>query len=83
MKREDIQEYLDCNGFEALTSFDGTKYYNEETVISITLEVLKNCSIPVVVGRSEQLLAYTEWLKKQGLLNATVSKLIVKKYESK
>ncbi len=36
-----------------------------------------------VVGRSEQLLAYTEWLKKEGLLNATVSKLIVKKYQSK
>jgi hypothetical protein len=55
MKREDIKEYLDCNGFEALTSFDGTKYYNEETVISIALEVVKNCSIPAVVGRSEQL----------------------------
>ena len=55
MKREDIQEYLDCNGFEVLTSFDGTKYYNEETVISIALEVVKNCSIPAVVGRSEQL----------------------------
>jgi len=39
--------------------------------------------IPDVVGRSEQLLAYTEWLKKEGLLNATVSKLIVKKYQSK
>jgi len=36
-----------------------------------------------VVGQSEQLLAYTEWLKKEGLLNATVSKLIVKKYQSK
>ena len=36
-----------------------------------------------VVGRSEQLLAYTEWLKNKGLLNATVSKLIVKKYQSK
>jgi len=36
-----------------------------------------------VVGRSEQLLAYTEWLKKEGLLNATVTKLIVKKYQSK
>jgi hypothetical protein len=36
-----------------------------------------------VVGRSEQLLAYTEWLKKQGFLNATVSKLIVKKYVNK
>lgn len=46
MKKEDIQQYLDCNGFEALTSFDGTKYYNEKTVISIALEVVKNCSIP-------------------------------------
>ena len=36
-----------------------------------------------VVGLSEQLLAYTEWLKKEGLLNATVSKLIVKKHQSK
>ena len=36
-----------------------------------------------VVGRSEELLAYTEWLKKEGLLNATVSKLIVKKYQRK
>ena len=35
------------------------------------------------VGQSGQLLAYTEWLKKEGLLNATVSKLIVKKYLSK
>lgn len=55
MTREDIQEYLDCNGFEALTAFDGTKYYNEKTVISIALEVVKNCSIPDVVGQSEQL----------------------------
>lgn len=55
MKKEDIQEYLDCNGFEALTAFDGTKYYNEKTVISIALEVVKNCSIPDVVGQSEQL----------------------------
>jgi hypothetical protein len=36
-----------------------------------------------VVGLSEQLLAYTEWLKKEGLLNTTVSKLIVKKYIGK
>jgi hypothetical protein len=55
MKREDIKEYLDCNGFEALTSSDGTKYYNEEVVINIALEVVKNCYIPAVVGRSEQL----------------------------
>ena len=48
MKKYDIQEYLDCNGFEALTSSDGTKYYKEETVISIALEVVKKCSIPDV-----------------------------------
>lgn len=35
------------------------------------------------VVRSEQLLTYTEWLKKRGLLNATVSKLIVKSYIGK
>lgn len=51
--------------------------------ISELEEVVKNCSIPAVVGQSEQLLAYTEWLKKEGLLNATVTKLIVKKYQSK
>lgn len=43
----------------------------------------QQCNIANVVGRSEQLLAYTEWLKKEGLLNATVTKLIVKKYQSK
>jgi glutathionylspermidine synthase len=42
MKREDIKEYLDCNGFEALTSSDGTKYYNEEVVINIALEVVSH-----------------------------------------
>ena len=46
-------------------------------------EQLTNCNKADVVGQSEQLLAYTEWLKKEGLLNATVSKLIVKKYQSK
>ena len=48
MTKEDIQEYLDCNGFEALTHVDGNKYYDEKTVISIALEVVKNCCIPVV-----------------------------------
>ena len=43
----------------------------------------KQLIIADVVGRSEQLLAYTEWLKKEGLLNATISKLIVKKYVGK
>lgn len=51
MTKEDIQEYLDCNGFEALTAFDGTKYYNEKTVLSIALEIVKNCSIPNVSNR--------------------------------
>ena len=49
MKKEDVQEYLDCNGFEALTHVDGNKYYDEKTVISIALEVVKNCSIPNVM----------------------------------
>ncbi len=52
-------------------------------LLNDTIKAVKNCSIPAVVGRSEQLLAYTEWLKKEGLLNATVTKLIVKKYQSK
>lgn len=46
------------------------------------IEARKQLALYNVVGRSEQLLAYTEWLKKQGLLNATISKLIVKKYVS-
>jgi hypothetical protein len=45
--------------------------------------IKKALSLHNVVRQSEQLLAYTEWLKKEGLLNATVSKLIVKKYQSK
>jgi len=45
--------------------------------------LVKKLNIAVVVQQSEQLLDYTEWLKKEGLLNATVSKLIVKKYQSK
>ena len=53
------------------------------TAVEFAIELVKNCSIFNVVGQSEQLLAYTEWLKKEGLLNATVSKLIVKKYQSK
>ena len=46
------------------------------------IEARKQLALCNVSGRSEQLLAYTEWLKKQGLLNATISKLIVKKYVS-
>lgn len=34
MTKEDIQEYLDCNGFEALTHLDGNKYYDQKTVIT-------------------------------------------------
>ena len=46
-------------------------------------DLVKFCNLHFVSQRSEQLVAYTEWLKKEGLLNATVSKLIVKKYQSK
>ena len=45
--------------------------------------VKNNGVLDDVIKQSEQLLAYTEWLKNEGLLNATVSKLIVKKYQSK
>ena len=60
----------------------------EEITMSKFAEILNECAnealrIHNVVGQSEQLLAYTEWLEKEGLLNATVSKLIVKKYQSK
>ena len=51
-----------------------------EDIVKATKQAL---TIPPVAGQSEQLVAYTEWLKKEGLLNATVSKLIVKKYQSK
>ena len=53
------------------------------SVLRYITEMEQDLRIHDVVGRSEQLLAYTEWLKKEGLLNATVSKLIVKKYQSK
>jgi len=60
----------------------------EEITMSKFAEILNECAnealrIHNVVGQNEQLLAYTEWLEKEGLLNATVSKLIVKKYQSK
>ena len=60
----------------------------EEITMSRFAEILNECAnealrIHDAVERSEQLLAYTEWLKKEGLLNATVSKLIVKKYQNK
>ena len=64
MKKEDVQEYLDCNGFEALTHVDGNKYYDEKTVISIALEVVKNCSIPIVSQQRELLNTFiTEYNK--------------------
>ena len=57
------------------------KVFNQEANVDDVVENILR--LFDVVGRSEQLLAYTEWLKKEGLLNATVSKLIVKKYVSK
>ena len=53
------------------------------SVLRYITEIEQALRIHNVVWRSEQLLAYTEWLKKEGLLNATVGKLIVKKYQSK
>ena len=58
-------------------------YINDFTLEFNNRGLVKKLNIAVVVRQSEQLLAYTEWLKKEGLLNATVSKLIVKKYQSK
>ena len=65
--------------------FDTLPDANKRTMIEIANRLLNFnlLRLHFVVGRSEQLLAYTEWLKKEGLLNATVSKLIVKKYQSK
>ena len=58
-------------------------YINDFTLEFNSRSLVKKLNIAVVVRQSKQLLAYTEWLKKEGLLNATVSKLIVKKYQSK
>lgn len=58
-------------------------YINDFTLEFNNRSLVKKLNIAVVVRQSEQLLAYTEWLKKEGLLNATGSKLIVKKYQSK
>ena len=65
--------------------FDTLPDANKRTMIEIANRLLNFnlLRLHFVVGRSEQLLAYTEGLKKEGLLNATVSKLIVKKYQSK
>ncbi len=66
MTKEDIQEYLGCNGFEALTHVDGNKYYDEKTVISIALEVVKNCSTPVVMPSLEDArIAKEKYMKKK------------------
>ena len=70
---------------ESWLSFN-TEPSKEETAKlrkSIKEHLAEQLRIHDVVRQSEQLLAYTEWLKKQGLLNATVSKLIVKKYIGK
>ena len=56
---------------------------NEEFYAEFDLSVRAALRIHDVEWLSEQLLAYTEWLKNEGLLKATVSKLIVKKYQSK
>jgi ABC-type proline/glycine betaine transport system ATPase subunit len=58
-------------------------YISDFTAEFNSRSLIKKLNIAVVVRQSEQLLAYTEWLKKKGLLNATVSKLIVKRYQSK
>lgn len=77
-KRCELQkEYYKANG-----NYKGNGKYCDKYVSWLENEVLA-LRQPPVVGRNEQLLTYTEWLKKEGLLNATVSKLIVKKYLSK
>jgi hypothetical protein len=77
-KRCELQkEYYQTNG-----NYKGNGKYCDKYVSWLEDQILA-LRIHDFVGRSEQLLAYKEWLKKQGLLNATVSKLIVKKYESK
>lgn len=66
---------------EPSNEFD--KKYRENRITALEKLLTEQLRIHDVVGRSEQLLAYTEWLKNEGLLNATVTKLIVKKYQSK
>ncbi len=58
-------------------------YINDFAIEFNNRSLVKKLNIAVVVRQNEQLFAYTEWLKKEGLLNATVSNLIVKKYQSK
>lgn len=84
MTKEELFEMFDkYDTCETLITGELLQVIHWQDLKHIAEEIVKNCSIPAVVGRSEQLLAYTEWLKKQGLLNATVSKLIVKKYIGK
>lgn len=68
---------MEDNLIDILQSFQNDENYKELDAVDDILHLFS------VVWQSEQLLAYTEWLKKEGLLNATVSKLIVKKYQSK
>ena len=79
MTKQEISDLFDRyeDGYQA---WRGNGVMTKGAFIEAVTEALR---IHDVVGQSEQLLAYTEWLKKQGLLNATVSKLIVKKYIGK
>ena len=79
MTKQEISDLFDRyeDGYQA---WRGNGVMTKGAFIEAVTEALR---IHDVVGQSEQLLAYTEWLKKQGLLNATVSKLSVKKYIGK
>ena len=79
MTKQEISDLFDRyeDGYQA---WRGNGVMTKGAFIEAVTEALR---IHDVIGQSEQLLAYTEWLKKQGLLNATVSKLIVKKYIGK
>ena len=79
MTKQEISDLFDRyeDGYQA---WRGNGVMTKGAFIEAVTEALR---IHDVVGQSEQLLAYTEWLKKQGLLNATVSKIIVKKYIGK
>ena len=90
IKREVIKKHLE--GWERDLRNTSIEYFAKSGKVSGSFfmalkdmldDYVEQLRIHDVVGQSEQLLAYTEWLKKEGLLNATVSKLIVKKYQSK
>ena len=55
---------------------------NNKPEYEVTALEVTNFLAEQIVEQSEQLLAYTEWLKKEGLLNATASRVIIKKYQS-